>query len=173
MYHKHHIIPKHMGGSNDNSNLIELTVEEHADAHLQLNKKHNKIEDYYAYMALSGQISSDDARREVCRHRMTIDNPMKNSSTVEKAKKSKMSYCPSDETKKKISKALLGKKKKCTVNMNKDKIKKYLIITPSNEYLIIEHLRNFCVEHNLTESLMYKVASGNRPHHKGYRCVKL
>ena len=33
MKHKHHIIPKHMGGTNDPSNLIELTVEEHAEAH--------------------------------------------------------------------------------------------------------------------------------------------
>jgi hypothetical protein len=33
MKHIHHIIPKHMGGSNDPSNLIKLTVAEHAEAH--------------------------------------------------------------------------------------------------------------------------------------------
>jgi hypothetical protein len=30
LFHKHHIIPKHAGGTNDPSNLIELTIEEHA-----------------------------------------------------------------------------------------------------------------------------------------------
>lgn len=34
--HLHHIVPKHMGGSDDASNLVELTVEEHAEAHRKL-----------------------------------------------------------------------------------------------------------------------------------------
>jgi hypothetical protein len=36
MKHKHHIVPRHMGGTDDPSNLIELTVEEHAEAHRKL-----------------------------------------------------------------------------------------------------------------------------------------
>lgn len=32
----HHIIPKHMGGSDDPNNLIELIVDKHAEAHLKL-----------------------------------------------------------------------------------------------------------------------------------------
>ena len=39
--HKHHIIPKHMGGTDDPSNLIELTVEEHAEAHKILFEKYD------------------------------------------------------------------------------------------------------------------------------------
>lgn len=31
--HRHHIIPKHAGRTDDNSNLIELTIEEHAEEH--------------------------------------------------------------------------------------------------------------------------------------------
>jgi hypothetical protein len=31
--HKHHIIPRHAGGSDDPSNLIEVTIEEHAKLH--------------------------------------------------------------------------------------------------------------------------------------------
>jgi len=173
MYHKHHIIPKHMGGTNDDSNLILLTVEEHAEEHLKLFNAHKKIEDWYAYLALSGQISSDEARRSVCRERMLKNNPMHDKNIVEKAQKKRSSYKPSEETKKKISNSLLGKCKKNTENMNKDKIKTYLIITPTNEHLIVSHLRNFCLENNLTESLMYKVASGCRNHHKGYKCTKL
>lgn len=56
MKHRHHIIPKHMGGTDDESNIIELTVEEHAQAHLKLYNKHGKHEDLCAYHMLSGNI---------------------------------------------------------------------------------------------------------------------
>lgn len=55
MKHKHHIIPKHMGGTDDESNLIELTVEEHAQAHKFLYELHGKKEDLCAYYMLSGR----------------------------------------------------------------------------------------------------------------------
>jgi len=65
--HKHHIIPKHMGGSNDLSNLVELTIEEHAEAHRKLYESHGKWQDYVAWKALSGQIDSDEIRRKITR----------------------------------------------------------------------------------------------------------
>ena len=43
--HTHHIIPKHMGGTDDPSNLIELTVRQHALAHKKLYEKHGKWQD--------------------------------------------------------------------------------------------------------------------------------
>lgn len=55
MKHKHHIIPKHMGGTDDPSNLIELTVPEHAAAHLSLYEQYGKKEDLCAYYMLSGR----------------------------------------------------------------------------------------------------------------------
>jgi len=48
MKHKHHIIPKHMGGTDDPSNLIELTVEEHAEAHRLLWEKYGNWQDNVA-----------------------------------------------------------------------------------------------------------------------------
>ena len=51
----HHIIPKHMGGTDDSSNLIELTIEEHAEAHRELYEKYGKQEDLFAWKGLSGQ----------------------------------------------------------------------------------------------------------------------
>ena len=61
IYHKHHIVPRHMGGSDDSSNLIKLTIEEHAEAHKQLFETHGLQEDYIAWKALSGQISFAEA----------------------------------------------------------------------------------------------------------------
>jgi len=63
MIHKHHIVPKHMGGTDDPSNLIELTVEEHAKAHKNLFDQYGCWQDQVAYRTLSGQITSDEARR--------------------------------------------------------------------------------------------------------------
>lgn len=60
IYHNHHIIPKHMGGTDDPSNLIELTIEEHAEAHRVLYEKHGHKEDYLAWRALSGQIGREE-----------------------------------------------------------------------------------------------------------------
>ena len=61
MKHIHHIIPKHMGGTDDPSNLVELTVEEHALAHKKLYEQHGKKQDLIAYQMLSGQIGRDEA----------------------------------------------------------------------------------------------------------------
>lgn len=49
MKHTHHIIPKHMGGSDDPSNLIELTIQEHAEAHKKLYEMYGKEEDKLAW----------------------------------------------------------------------------------------------------------------------------
>ena len=58
MNHIHHIVPRHMGGSNDKSNLIMLTIEEHAMAHKALYEEHGKKEDYIAYKSLLKQIGN-------------------------------------------------------------------------------------------------------------------
>lgn len=63
IYHKHHIIPKHMGGTNDSSNLVEVTIEEHAAIHKQLWEILGYEEDRIAWKALSGQISMGEASK--------------------------------------------------------------------------------------------------------------
>jgi hypothetical protein len=61
MKHKHHIIPRHMGGSDDPSNLVELTIEEHAEAHRMLYEQYGKVEDKIAWQSLAGLIPKADA----------------------------------------------------------------------------------------------------------------
>jgi len=64
IYHVHHIIPRHMGGTNDPENLVRLTIEEHAFAHKKLYEEHGRWEDKLAWKALSGQISISEASKE-------------------------------------------------------------------------------------------------------------
>jgi hypothetical protein len=61
MKHRHHIIPKHAGGTDDESNIVLLSIEEHADAHRILYEKHNRIQDFVAWKMLSGQIGKEEA----------------------------------------------------------------------------------------------------------------
>jgi|MDTC01.1.fsa_nt_gb hypothetical protein len=46
-YERHHIIPKHMGGT-DADGVVYLTQEEHAEAHRLLYAEHNKLQDKWA-----------------------------------------------------------------------------------------------------------------------------
>ena len=63
--HTHHIIPRHAGGSDDPSNLIELTVEEHALAHKKLFFIYGRPQDEWAYLGLSGAIGKDEIIRRM------------------------------------------------------------------------------------------------------------
>jgi hypothetical protein len=121
IYHIHHIVPRHMGGTDDSSNLIKLTVEEHALAHKKLYEEYGNEYDRIAWLGLESRISSEECRilavkqantgrkqtKEHIEKRMTA-----NKKTFEKngyPTQGKKLPKASPERKSKISKALKGK----------------------------------------------------------------
>ena len=66
MNHRHHIIPRHMGGGDEKDNIVSLTISDHAEAHKNLFEEYGKHEDWVAWKALSGQISKEEVIRERC-----------------------------------------------------------------------------------------------------------
>jgi hypothetical protein len=64
--HKHHIIPRHAGGTDDASNIVELTVEQHAEAHRKLYEQYGRQEDYLAWRGLAGLVGKDKMIKEKC-----------------------------------------------------------------------------------------------------------
>ena len=66
MKHIHHIIPRHAGGTDDPSNLIELTIEQHADAHRKLYEEYGRQEDYLAWKGLAGLIGKEEMLKVKC-----------------------------------------------------------------------------------------------------------
>lgn len=63
MKHKHHIIPVHMGGTDDTSNIEEISVEEHAEKHRILFEQHGHWQDYLAWQGLAGRMGKEEIIR--------------------------------------------------------------------------------------------------------------
>lgn len=68
LYHKHHIIPKHVGGSDDPENIVLLTITEHAEAHRLLYEEHGRWQDKIAWLALAGRIDKEEIIRQTQRN---------------------------------------------------------------------------------------------------------
>lgn len=56
-----------MGGTDDPSNLVEVSVEEHAELHFALYLEHGKYEDYIAYNMLAGKTSEGERALNILR----------------------------------------------------------------------------------------------------------
>jgi hypothetical protein len=86
--HRHHIIPKHAGGTDDPSNIIELTVKEHAEAHLWRWLKYGQWQDKIAWKALLGRIGKEEIIRQVQYNAVT--GPRKKRGPLSKEHKQKI-----------------------------------------------------------------------------------
>ena len=106
MKHTHHIIPRHMGGTDDPSNLIELTIEEHAEAHRILYEQHGHWQDKVAWQGLLGLIGHEDIMREMYDARKGTGNHMYGKPCFYK-----MTEKEKEQWKANLSKAGKGKKK--------------------------------------------------------------
>ena len=119
-YHRHHVVPKHMGGDDSKENLVYLTPEEHAQAHLELFEKYGKYEDAMAYNNISSRWLNG---RTIDGYKQTEEHIRKRIQSIDYNKvseklKGRVSPTkgmklgpPSEETRDKISKATRGKKK--------------------------------------------------------------
>ena len=81
--HLHHIIPRHAGGTDDPSNLVELTIEDHAIAHEVRYRIYGDDRDRVAALMIRGQIPYYDAFIEMVsrpkseRHKKKIGNAVR------------------------------------------------------------------------------------------------
>jgi hypothetical protein len=58
--HKHHIVPRYKGGTDEPQNLVELTVTQHAMYHFCNYQLWGNAEDYVAWKGLSGMIETSE-----------------------------------------------------------------------------------------------------------------
>lgn len=102
--HMHHIIPRHAGGTDDPSNLVELTVEEHAEAHRVLYEKHGRWQDKLAWHGLSGWIGREKIIKEKCKL-AALNNPHTQVMATEAARLVNTGRPQSEEHKRKKARA--------------------------------------------------------------------
>ena len=98
-----------MGGSNDKSNLITLTIEEHAMAHKALYEEHGKKEDYIAWKSLLKQMDEPERQMELSsvggKNNMGKPKSKEHKAKIAEAIRDKMH---SPEERAKISKSMKG-----------------------------------------------------------------
>ena len=166
MYHKHHIIPKHAGGTDDPSNLIELTVEEHAEAHRVLFEQYGKKEDELAWKGLSGIIGKEELLHELFVHAGKKSRPPI-------GHKANLGKKWSDEYKKNMSEIIKGRKITWKDKISEGNSRLWKITKPDGSEITIRNLQTYCKENNLDSAKMSLVASGIRKHHKNHFCEKI
>lgn len=179
--HKHHIIPRHAGGTDEPSNLIELTIEEHAEAHRILYETYGRDEDRWAWLGLTGQIGKDEILRQIAMSQKGVKKP---DGFGEKISAFRKTFKYTDESKKKMSDAKKGKKltpehvqktrrwgKKNTEYQKQrtaeTRQKKYLLTNPDGESFEITNLTKFCRENGFNQANMFKSQV------KGWTCEKI
>jgi len=153
MKHKHHIIPKHMGGTDDPSNLVELTVEEHAEAHRRLYEKHGRWQDKLAYQALSGMLGQEEIMKRAM-------SPWKDMKLTE-------------EHKSNISKSMTGRSQPDSQKQKvADKLsQEYIVTDPQGNTFKIKNMHQFARDNNLDQGNLSKVSKGILRQHKGYMII--
>ena len=116
MKHIHHIIPQYLGGTDEPTNLIELTVEEHAEAHRLLYEQYGNWQDYCAWQALSGRIGQEEILR--MKQGMANKGKIRTPEQVERYRQGALKRAERqradgtlEEANKKRSEAMKGKKK--------------------------------------------------------------
>jgi hypothetical protein len=72
IYHKHHLKPRHLGGTNDPSNLLEVTVYDHATIHLAHWIAYGRWQDKIAWKSLSYQITDGMRQASIEYHKAKV-----------------------------------------------------------------------------------------------------
>ena len=181
--HKHHIIPRHAGGTDHPSNLVELTIEQHADAHRILYEEYGRNEDKWAWLGLSGQIGKDEILRQIAMAQKGVKKP---EGFGEKISAFRKTFKYSEESKKKMSDAKIGKSisveqkekirqsnigKKQTAYQKQraaeTRQKKYMLTNPDGESFELMNLSKFCRENGFNQANMFKSQI------KGWTCKKI
>jgi hypothetical protein len=154
-----------MGGTDDPSNLVELTVEEHALAHKALWEEHGNEYDRIAWMGLSKMITNQEAIRQT---------------QVQSGKQK-----PSEETRKKMSEVKKGKtspnflkmQKWLKEHQNNPSYAKLISEANSQTWILkhqdgrtvtVAHLQSFCEENNLSRNMLYSICKGRKKSHRGW-----
>ena len=173
-----------MGGTDDPTNLMELTVEEHAEAHRLLYEQHGRYQDFYAWQGLSGQIGKEELIKQIqsaanskpkseeTKRKMSIaftgrkysKEFCENASNIMKVRWKQGKYDPEKLRLSRIGfKQPESQKKAVAEKLSKE----WLITDLQGNQFTVKNLQQFCRENNLDQGNL------SRGTHKGWKAVKM
>jgi hypothetical protein len=163
MVHKHHIIPKYEGGSDDSSNIVELTPKQHAMWHFAEWQRKGNWEDFCAFKMILGDVNSPGWR-----------NAMATWAGKKGAEALLKKYPPGSDYWIQVGvKGNKAQRERLAEEGRTIAEKKWLVISPDGDTFEISNMALFCRERGLCKAHMGGVAAGSRKHHKGWKAVKL
>lgn len=162
---KHHIVPRCLGGSDDESNLVQLTLREHFIAHKLLYKIHPKNKAIcYAYWMMCNRTKAKSSDYAMAKAHMYEIMSEKGKKLVGE-RNPMYGKSHSKKTRKLISKKLSV----ITKGFGNANSKLTDIYEYGTDKLIAENvlLKEYCRQNNLQDGHMSATISGRRKHHKG------
>ena len=150
MKHKHHIIPRHMGGTDDPSNLVELTPEEHAEAHRKLYEEHGYWQDYVAWQGLAKLATKAEHI-----HMLLSEAGKKGGRMASRTRK------PHSEWN--FANGVPDRK-----GTNNPSAKEFIVIHPDGTTEQVKALKTWCESKGLNYNSFHNQCVGRKKSHKGY-----
>ena len=147
MKHKHHIIPRHAGGTDDPSNLVELTPEEHAEAHRKLWEEHGRWQDYCAWIGLAKYSTNKEHIRLV----------IQESNRARKGMKYNRNKTGNYNRK--------GANNPCA--------REYIVEHPDGTKEDVKALKVWCEDRDINYNTFHAMCIGRGRSHKGFRATKV
>jgi hypothetical protein len=164
-YENHHIVPRCLGGSDDDSNLVKLTLREHFVVHKLLYKIYPEEKGIcYAYWMMCNRTNAKARDYAVAKEQFNKINSEKGKLLVGE-KNPMYGRNHSSQTRKLISKRLsVMMKGSGNSNAKLTDIYEY-----GTDKLIAEDvlLKEYCRQNNLQDGHMSATISGRRKHHRG------
>jgi hypothetical protein len=163
MIHKHHVIEFRNGERIKTNDIVEKTIEEHAQTHHILYLIHRHWKDKIAWKSLSGQITHKEATI------LALKQAGYESSQKNRGKSFTL------ERRKNISLSKRGKTRSeasCLKQAKTNRKKDCVIIAPDGKNENIYNLRAYCITHGLNRSSLVS-SSKNKINtgHKGYKLI--
>ncbi len=167
------------GTAEHKDNLVKLTPEEHQTVHRILLKMFDATFRRYSSLVYASKLMCVDPHGNRLNNKMygwvkrLISNSIKGENHPLYNKKMSKETCA------KKSLSMMGKNrgrilgaqsKEHIKNASNGHKKFYIIIDPDGNEYIIKGLKDFCIANGLHSSCMHAVVSGNRKHHKGWKC---
>lgn len=163
MRHRHHIIPRYEGGSDDDGNLVTLTPTQHAMWHYAEWMRKSNYKDYCAYKMILGDVNNPAFKSA----QMKAFQDKIQSGAREWRKGNITQVREHAQQNNRIQRQVLKEQGRTIAE------KKWLITTPTGDDVVITNMAQYCRENDLCKSKMTLVAQGIRKQHKGYKCHKL